>query len=122
MRKELFLKITSSLQGTFAMTLITSRPVSLGQPEEKYYIIDRTNNVQTILSEYVFLYIDMCVLIPEKSAGSTLTLKAQMKIFPSSKVTRIHTIGASRALWSIAENRYLQGDQGPVFILTFYTA
>lgn len=45
--------------------------------------------------------------IPEKSVGSTLTLKAQMKIFPSSRVTRIHTIGANRALWIIAEKRYL---------------
>lgn len=31
-----------------------------------------------------------------------------MKIFPSSKVTRIHTVGASRARWIIAEKRYLQ--------------
>lgn len=64
----------------------------------------------------------MCLQIPEKSAGSTLTLKAQMKIFPSSKVTRIHTIGASRALWIMAENRYLQEDIRPVVILTFSTA
>jgi len=48
--------------------------------------------------------------IPEKSLGSTLRLKAQIKIFPSNNVTRIHTIGASRALWSMAENRYLQKD------------
>lgn len=53
---------------------------------------------------------DMC--LPEKSAGSTLTLKAQIKIFPSSKVTRIHTIGASRALWIMAENKYLQNKIG----------
>lgn len=48
--------------------------------------------------------------IPEKSEGSTLTLKAQMKIFPSSRVTRIHTMGANSALWIMAENRYLQED------------
>lgn len=35
-------------------------------------------------------------------------LKAQIKIFPSSKVTRIHTMGASRARWIIAEKRYLR--------------
>lgn len=40
-----------------------------------------------------------------------------MKIFPSSKVTRIHTIGASRALWIMAENRYLQKEIGSVFVL-----
>jgi hypothetical protein len=35
-------------------------------------------------------------------------LKAQMKIFPSSRVTRIHTMGANRALCIMAENMYLQ--------------
>lgn len=55
--------------------------------------------------------------LPEKSAGSTLTLKAHMNIFPSSKVTRIHTMGASRALWIMAENRYLQDEMGAVFVL-----
>ena len=34
-------------------------------------------------------------------------LKAQMKILPSSRVTRIHTMGASKALWIMAEKRYL---------------
>lgn len=56
-------------------------------------------------------------MLPEKSTGFTLTLKAQMKIFPSSKVTRIHTIGASMALWIMEENRYLQKDIGPVVIV-----
>lgn len=37
-------------------------------------------------------------------------LKAQMKIFPSSRVTRIHTMGANSALWIMAEKRYLQED------------
>jgi len=49
-------------------------------------------------------------------------LKAQMKIFPSSKVTRIHTIGASMALWSMAENRYLEENTEHVFILILSTA
>lgn len=58
-------------------------------------------------SIYYFSLARMLLQIPEKSVGSTLTLKAQMKIFPSSRVTRIHTIGANRALWIIAEKRYL---------------
>ena len=48
-------------------------------------------------------------------------LKAQTKIFPSNKVIRIHTIGASKALWIIAENRYLQADIRLILGLLFYT-
>lgn len=41
-----------------------------------------------------------------------------MKIFPSSRVTRIQTIGASRLLWTMAENRYLQGNTSFIVLHT----
>lgn len=55
--------------------------------------------------------------VPEKSVGSTLMLKAHMKTFPSSSVTRIHTKGASRALWIMAEKRYLRSDKKNSYII-----
>lgn len=54
--------------------------------------------------------------VPEKSVGSTLILKAHMKTFPSSRVTRIHTKGARRALWIMAEKRYLQYDKSNIIL------
>lgn len=114
MRKELFVKIMSSLQGTLAMILITSRPVLLGRPEKIH------NASKRLKMSYVTVWsVVLCSQIPVKSAGSTLTLKAHMKIFPSSKVTRIHTIGASRALWSMAENKYLQEDETSFYAHSF---